>query len=126
MVVRVERISQRILDGTTDEVVSGRITGKILSIKVYAEATFEIKAITENCPVPEYILGTAIATVSMSAGNNILYPKAIGSLNSDGTDLGAANQTNAYQEMEISAPIKFEVSSGTTAKKWSVEIIYEG
>lgn len=125
MVTRVERTDTQTLSGTSGNVTTGRITGKIKSIKVYAEAIMSINAITENCPVPEYILGT-VTPIVLSAGYTIFYPKVVGNLNSSGAALGDTNQTNSYAEMAISAPVKFQVSSGTDTKKWSVEIVYEG
>ena len=122
--VKSERtIVSREISGTTDSASTKLIIGKITSIKIYAEVGFNIKAITENCPVPEYILGGAAAVIAIAAGYTTLYPRIIGNDNVTGAAIPAAD--NLYQQMAIAGTILFSVSGATTGKDWYVEVIYE-
>ena len=122
MTYRVERITKQTFDATgAGTVTTGKIHGKILSIKfvVNVSATFQVA--TTQSPIAEVIFGTSAVTVSTTAVYN---PRVIGNLNTTGAALGASNQANAYCEMCIDAPLLFS-AVGTEAKTWSAEIMYE-
>ena len=88
MVVRVERTAVQTLDGTTGSVTTSRVTGRILSIKVVTEASIDVKISTINSPSTEFIFGTSSTPIAVSA-SKVFYPRIIGNLTSDGTNLGA-------------------------------------
>ena len=117
-------MSVRTMTGATDSYTTGRITGIIHSIKVNTSASNDFTVSTTQSIITEYLLGSSGAGVTVSA-DVALYPRAIGVKNTDGSALGIANHTNAYQKMAISCPLKIDVSSGTAADTWSVEIVYE-
>jgi hypothetical protein len=121
---KTDVIDVQTLSGTTGTAVSKIINGKILSIKIYAEAEIAITAITSGCPIPEYIFGASGAAITVSAGNHIYYPRVEGHLASTGVALAAANKTNVFQQLAISGTVTYAVT-GTDTKDWQVVIVYE-
>lgn len=121
MVVRVERTELQTLDGTTGDVTTGRVTGKILSIKfvVGASTTFKVYTAEESL-VTEYLFGASGGAVTVAA-SAVYYPLVIANLNSSGA---AVADGSKYAQQAISSPIKIE-AVGTNTKTWGVEIIYE-
>lgn len=125
MGIRVERTALRTMTGATDSFTTGPIQGKIHSVKINTSASNDFLIYTDNGSViTEYLLGASGAPVTV-ADDKAFYPRVVGQLASDGTDLGDSNQSNAFVPLVINAEITIEVSSGSAEDTWSVEIFYE-
>ena len=120
MVLRVERTALQTMTAATDSVTTGKIHGRILSVKINTSASNSFSIYTSGSVITEYLLGSAAVTV---ASDTAFYPRIIGHLASDGSDLSAAD--NLYQHMVIDSAVKIDVASGASDDTWSVEIFYE-
>lgn len=120
MTIRKEMTELQTLSGTTGSVTTGRITGKILSIKFTVGASTTFKIYTTEGVVTEYIFG-ASGTAATVAASGAYYPRAIANLNTTGAAIADGSK---YAEQAIQSPLTIEVV-GTDTKTWGVEIIYE-
>lgn len=120
MVVQREMTALQTLDGITGSVTTGRITGKILSIKFTVGASTTFKIYTTEGVTAEYIFG-ASGTAATVATSGIYYPRVVANLNTTGAALADGSK---YAEQAIQSPLTIDVV-GTDTKTWGVEIIYE-
>lgn len=126
MVLRIEHIPQRTLDGSgADSFTTGKIHGKILSIKFKLSNAADFIFHAGNAPFDEYIFGASGAAVTVSA-SGASYPRAVGNLSTTNAALGGSNLTNAYVERVVDSAIVIAVTNGTaTTGTWAAQIFYE-
>ena len=124
MTFRVERTALRTMTAATDSVTTGKIHGKILSVKIVTSASNTFNVYTDGSPVTEYLIGASGAPVTVAA-STAFYPRVVGNLAGDASALGDTNQANAFVPLCIDSAVTIAVASGTAADTWSVEIMYE-
>ena len=123
MTIKYLRTPLKTMTAATDTFTTGVIKGAIKSVKVITSASNTFRIFTAGDDPVEYLLGTSGAVTV--AANASYYPRVIGNLATTGAALGAANNTNTYQEIYIESVVRIDVASGASDDTWQVLIIYE-